>query len=63
MISVETIARIRGWGIKKSVKRVNSHMIYLIYCKNFCKCHSVPSNSTAIKTEVDRKNNKGYDKT
>jgi hypothetical protein len=24
-------------------------MIYLIYCKNFCKCHIVPSHSTTIK--------------
>jgi hypothetical protein len=23
------------------VERVNSGMIYLIYCKNFCKCHNV----------------------
>jgi hypothetical protein len=21
---------------------LNSSMIYLIYCKNFCKCHNVP---------------------
>jgi hypothetical protein len=24
------------------VEGVNSSMIYLIYCKNFCKCHHVP---------------------
>jgi hypothetical protein len=24
-------------------------MIYLIYCKNFCKCHNVPPPSTTIK--------------
>jgi hypothetical protein len=25
------------------VEGVNSSMIYLIHCKNFCKCHNVPS--------------------
>jgi hypothetical protein len=28
---------------------INSSMIYLIYCKNFCKCHNVPPLSTTIK--------------
>jgi hypothetical protein len=27
----------------------NSRMIYLIHCKNFCKCPSVPPPSTAMK--------------
>jgi hypothetical protein len=31
------------------VEGVNSSRIYLIYCKNFCKCHSVSPPSTAIK--------------
>jgi hypothetical protein len=31
------------------VEGVNSNMIYLIYCKNFCKCHNVPPSSTTIK--------------
>jgi hypothetical protein len=26
----------------------NSSTIYLIYCKNFCKCHNVPPPSTTI---------------
>jgi hypothetical protein len=26
----------------KGNMEVNSSMIYLIYCKNFCKCHNVP---------------------
>jgi hypothetical protein len=26
----------------KFMEGVNSTMIYLIYCKNFCKCHDVP---------------------
>jgi glutathione synthase/RimK-type ligase-like ATP-grasp enzyme len=29
-------------------------MIYLIYCKNFCKCHNVPTPSTTI---IKNKNN------
>jgi hypothetical protein len=33
------------------VEGVNSGMIYLIYCKNFCKCRNVPPPSTAIKKE------------
>jgi hypothetical protein len=33
-------------GIKKSGRGVNSSMIYLIDCKNFCKCHNVPPPST-----------------
>jgi hypothetical protein len=31
------------------VERVNSSMVYLIHCKNICKCHNVPSLSTIIK--------------
>jgi hypothetical protein len=25
------------------VEGVNSSMIYVIYCKNLCKCHNVPT--------------------
>jgi hypothetical protein len=31
------------------VEGVSSRMIYLIYCKNFCECHSVTPPSTTIK--------------
>jgi hypothetical protein len=31
------------------MEEVNSTMIYLIYCKNFCKCHHVLPASTTIK--------------
>jgi hypothetical protein len=32
-------------------------MIYLIYCKNFCKCHNVPPPSTTIKHKyIENKN-------
>jgi hypothetical protein len=40
MIPVETILGMGGRWIKK-MEGVNSSMIYLIYCKNFCKCHNV----------------------
>jgi hypothetical protein len=35
---------------------VNSSIVYLIYCKNFCKCHNVPPPSTAIKKKKKIKN-------
>jgi hypothetical protein len=34
---------------RRVVEEVNSSMIYVIHCKNFCKCHNVPSPSTTIK--------------
>jgi hypothetical protein len=34
---------------------MNSSTIYLIYCKNFCKCHNVPLLSTAIKEKQKQK--------
>jgi hypothetical protein len=42
MIPVETVSGIRGWQMKDSNGGVNSSMIYLINCKNFCKYYSVP---------------------
>jgi hypothetical protein len=36
-----TISGMGERGIKEN-DRVNSSVIYLIYCKNFCKCHNVP---------------------
>jgi hypothetical protein len=43
-------SRNRGQGWKKivCVWGMNSSMIYLIYCKNLCKCYNVPSPSTTI---------------
>jgi hypothetical protein len=29
-------------GKRRMVEEMNSSMIYLIYCKNYCKCHNVP---------------------
>jgi hypothetical protein len=33
----------------RMMEGVNSSMIYMIYCKKFCKCHSVPPPGTIIK--------------
>jgi hypothetical protein len=33
---------IPGMGGRREVEGVNSRMIHLIHCKNFCKCHNVP---------------------
>jgi hypothetical protein len=46
MIPVESVPGMGERRIKKNVDR----MIYLIYSKNFCKCHNVPPLSTTIKT-------------
>jgi hypothetical protein len=39
---VETILGMGQRGKRRMMEGVNSVMIYLIYCKNFCKCHNVP---------------------
>jgi sulfur relay (sulfurtransferase) DsrC/TusE family protein len=37
------------------VEEVNSHVICLIYFKNFYKCHNVPPPSTTIKKIMEKK--------
>jgi hypothetical protein len=49
MRPVETVPGMEGGEIKDNGGGVNSSIIYLIYCKNFCKCHNVPPPSTTIK--------------
>jgi hypothetical protein len=49
MRPVETVPGMGGQGIKENDGGVNSSTIYLIYCKNFYKCHNVPLSSTTIK--------------
>jgi hypothetical protein len=44
--------RNRGRGMKESSQRVSSSIIYLIYCKSFCKCHNVPPPSTTTKIVI-----------
>jgi hypothetical protein len=45
VIPFETISGMERGG-------VNSSMIYLMHCKNFCKSHNVPPPSTTIKTDL-----------
>jgi hypothetical protein len=40
------------------MEEMNSTMIYLLYCKNFCKCHNVLSPSTTIKKKKKKKRKK-----
>jgi hypothetical protein len=41
MRHAEAIPGMGGRRIKENDGGRNSTMIYLIYCKNFCKCHNV----------------------
>jgi hypothetical protein len=51
IIPVETIPVFQEWaGVKKNGGGGgNLSIIYLIHCKNFCKCHNVPTPSTIKK--------------
>jgi hypothetical protein len=40
---------------KENGGRGNLTMIYLIYCKNFCKCQNVPPPRTTIKENLSEK--------
>jgi hypothetical protein len=40
---VETVPGIRGGGIKERGGGGDFNMVYLIYCKNLCKCHMHPT--------------------
>jgi hypothetical protein len=40
---------------RKKQEGVISSMLYLIHCKNLCKCHSVPPPSTTIKKKEKEK--------
>jgi hypothetical protein len=52
MRPVETIPGMGEEGKREWWRGVNSIMIY---CKNFCKCHNVPSLSTTIKINFKKK--------
>jgi hypothetical protein len=45
MRPVETIPGMDGGRIKEADGGVNSTMISLIHCKNFCKYHNVPQHN------------------
>jgi hypothetical protein len=50
MIPVETVPGVGGGKMKETGRGgVNSNVIYLIHCKNLCKCHNVPPPSPEIK--------------
>jgi hypothetical protein len=49
MITVEVIPGNGGGGDKRETGRTNPSIIYVIHCKNLCKCHKVPLPSTTIK--------------
>jgi hypothetical protein len=42
MIPVKLFQECGEAGQRRMMEKMNASMIYLIYCKNFCKCHSVP---------------------
>jgi hypothetical protein len=44
LMPIEIIPGIGG-GINEPCRGMNSNVIYLINCKNFCKCHNVPPSS------------------
>jgi hypothetical protein len=46
---VEIIPGIGVGGMRRIVERLNSSVIYLIYCKKFYKCHNVHPPTTTLK--------------
>jgi hypothetical protein len=49
IILVEIVSGIRRGRMNERSGGGNSSMVYLIHCKNLCKCYSVPQPSTTIK--------------
>jgi hypothetical protein len=43
MRPVKTVPGMGRGRDRRMVEGVNSSMIYLIYCKNFCKCQCTPT--------------------
>jgi hypothetical protein len=55
IIPVETVPGIGvGGKRRRAAEGVNSSMIYLLHCKNLCKCYNVPPPSTTIKNKINR---------
>jgi hypothetical protein len=63
VIPVETIPAIGEGEIKENDEGVNSNMIYLIHCKNFCKFHNVFPSSTITNKQTKKKQRKEKKKT
>jgi hypothetical protein len=51
MIPVGIVPGIGGGGIKETSGGVKSSIIYLMHCKNPCKCHNISPTSTNNKGE------------
>jgi hypothetical protein len=49
---VEKVFQEWGRGVKENGEGVNSIAIYLLSCKNFCKCHNVPPPTTIKKNKL-----------
>jgi hypothetical protein len=50
------LSRIKCWERRdeeEQWRRVNSSMIYLIHCKNLCKCYSIPPQHNNKKGEKE----------
>jgi hypothetical protein len=59
MIRIEYLSKLfqeSGEGDKRVVKEMNSSMVYLIHCKNFCKGYYIPPPSTTIKRILKKQN-------
>jgi hypothetical protein len=56
LILVETVLGIGGVGKwRRAVDGVNSSTIYLIHCKNLCKCYNVPPPRTTKTKRMKKK--------
>jgi hypothetical protein len=49
MRSVDAVPGMGEGRQRRMMEGVNSTMIYLIYCKKFCKCHNLPPVTTIKK--------------
>jgi hypothetical protein len=44
------------------MEEVDSSVMYLIYCKNFCKCHNIPSAQKRKREKKERRKKKQINK-
>jgi hypothetical protein len=62
MRPIKTVPGMGARWIKKNDGGVNSSMIYLIYCKNFYKCHKVPHPAQQLKNQYNFQKEAKYGK-
>jgi hypothetical protein len=48
MVPVETAQELGERGGKRAAERMNSNMIYLLNCKDFCTYSNVPLSNTIV---------------